>query len=261
MTKPNPPAKKSQPDTAFNPIPLRVRHDGWTPERQTEFIDALAETGCVTDAARRVGLSRNSAYRLRADPEAANFRLAWDNALEFAVLQLQDAVMSRAIHGVAVPHYYQGQIVGEHRRYNDRLAQFLLRTRRPAFYGRPAEEVKVAAPSDLYAIALEHALLRLQGGVTIRSSGPDPTWLQGVPLYTLEAPPPDPFAPDPEAGKAAREELQRALDLCRDRLLAAAAEDAARQRERDEMGGDVVSPLSPSGDFHGFGSDPADTNP
>ncbi len=36
-------------------------------------------------------------------------------------------IFSRAIHGVLVPHYFKGELVGEHRKYNDRLAMFLLR--------------------------------------------------------------------------------------------------------------------------------------
>lgn len=35
-------------------------------------------------------------------------------------------MFSRAIHGVPVPHYYKGELVGEHRRYNDRLAMFVM---------------------------------------------------------------------------------------------------------------------------------------
>ena len=88
--------------------------------------------------------------------------MAWDEALEFAVQHLQDAVLSRAIKGVPIPHYYQGKKVGEHRRYDERLAQFLLRTRKPALYGRRAEAVDIAAPPELYAIALARAILGLE---------------------------------------------------------------------------------------------------
>ena len=155
------PAGKATPDLPFHPIPLREWHDGWNADRQIAFIDALAASGCVTDAARTVGMSVRSAYRLRAHPEAGSFRRAWDEALEFAIQQLQDAVLSRAIKGVPIPHYYQGKKVGEHRRYDERLAQFLLRTRKPGLYGRTAEQLPVAAPSELYAIALARAILGL----------------------------------------------------------------------------------------------------
>ncbi|HEX7712055.1 MAG TPA: hypothetical protein VF418_14075 [Sphingomonadaceae bacterium] len=66
---------------AFHPVPLRKRQDGWTPLKQAEFVGMLAETGSVCAAARFVGLSRESAYRLRAKPGAEEFAAAWDAAL------------------------------------------------------------------------------------------------------------------------------------------------------------------------------------
>lgn len=110
----------------FDPVPVRARHDGWTPERQRRFIEALAATACVEDSARAVGMSATSAYNLNARPDAVAFRAAWDAALDFAAGHLKAAVFSRAIHGVPVPHYYKGELVGEHRRYNDRLAMFVM---------------------------------------------------------------------------------------------------------------------------------------
>ncbi len=125
----------------FAPVPVRERHDGWTPARQADFIAALAESGCVADACARVGQSRESAYRLRARHDATDFRSAWALAIDFAVDRLEHAVLARAIDGVAVPHYFQGELVGEHRRYDERLALFLLRYRRPAVYGRHLDAV------------------------------------------------------------------------------------------------------------------------
>jgi hypothetical protein len=62
----------------FVPVPLRARADGWTPERQARFIGLLAETGSVAEAARRVGMGRQSAWRLRRRRGAASFARAWD---------------------------------------------------------------------------------------------------------------------------------------------------------------------------------------
>lgn len=111
----------------FDSVPVKLRHDGWTPKRQRSFIEALAATACVEDSARSVGMSPKSAYRLRARPDAVAFRNAWDAALDFAVGALEAAIFSRAVHGVPVPHYYKGELVGEHRRYNDQLAMFVMR--------------------------------------------------------------------------------------------------------------------------------------
>lgn len=66
---------------SFVPVPVRARGDGWTVERQGRFIGFLAETGSVAEAARRVGLSRTAAYKLRARREAESFAHAWDRVL------------------------------------------------------------------------------------------------------------------------------------------------------------------------------------
>ncbi len=121
---------------AFDPVPVRYRHDGWTPDTQLEFIQALADTGCVDEAARAVGMSRNSAYALRRRPDAQAFRLAWAAAKNVMVERLDDAAMSRAINGVPVPVFHNGEQVGERRHYDERLTMFLLRYRDPVRYGR-----------------------------------------------------------------------------------------------------------------------------
>lgn len=66
---------------AFHPVPVGARHDGWTVERQAEFIGMLAQTGSVLAAARAVSMSREGAYKLRRRPGAAGFAAAWDVAL------------------------------------------------------------------------------------------------------------------------------------------------------------------------------------
>ena len=68
-------------ELAFTPVPVRGRHDGWTVDRQKGFILRLALGGHVTLAARAVGLSRKSAYRLRERPDARSFAAAWDKAV------------------------------------------------------------------------------------------------------------------------------------------------------------------------------------
>ncbi len=63
----------------FHPVPLRARRDGWTVARQCEFLARLYLTGSVTAAARSVGKSRASAYRLRVSEGAQGFVRAWDS--------------------------------------------------------------------------------------------------------------------------------------------------------------------------------------
>jgi len=61
--------------------PQRFRRDGWTPQRQLRFLDALARTRSVTRAAAASGMSRESAYRLRKRDSAGLFAAAWDRLL------------------------------------------------------------------------------------------------------------------------------------------------------------------------------------
>ncbi len=65
----------------FHPIPIRARRDGWTADRQCAFIGHLFETRCVAAAARRVGMARETAYRLRSRAGAEGFAHAWDLAM------------------------------------------------------------------------------------------------------------------------------------------------------------------------------------
>lgn len=117
---------------AFTPVPRQCqRHDGWTPERQHAFIEALADTGSVKAAARAVNMSPEGAYLLRRQPGADSFRAAWTAALDLGVQQIEDIAMERALHGIDVPVYSYGKLVGTRRVYNDRLMMFMLRNRAP----------------------------------------------------------------------------------------------------------------------------------
>lgn len=98
---------------SFTPIPFaRARHDGWPPERQRRFIDALGKLGCVNAAARAVGASRPGVYRLRARPGAESFAAAWDAALSDARAERFATLFERATVGVLVPRRYRGEFVG-----------------------------------------------------------------------------------------------------------------------------------------------------
>ena len=116
----------------FTPVPrLGNRHDGWTPERQRAFIEALADTGSVAAACKAVDMSTVGAYHLRRQPGAEDFRAAWEAALQLGVSRIEDVVMDRALNGVEEPLYSYGKLIGTRTRYNDRLLMFILRNRAP----------------------------------------------------------------------------------------------------------------------------------
>lgn len=135
---------------AFTPVPRQCnRHDGWTPERQRDFIEALADTGSVDAACKAVNMSTVGAYHLRRQSGGEEFRAAWERALQLGVQRVEDVVMDRALNGVEEPLYSYGKLIGTRRKYNDRLLMFILRNRAP---DRFADGKRVSGMGGLNAI-------------------------------------------------------------------------------------------------------------
>lgn len=144
----------------FPPVQLqRRRPDGWTAERQRNFIAALAETGCVSEACAEVGIKPRSAYRLRQHPGAEAFRKAWDHAQSLAAARLTALAWERAIHGTAECLYKNGELIAERRRPNDRLLMWLLAHHHPTAYGWAARPPATAPDKSFFVV--EHARTEL----------------------------------------------------------------------------------------------------
>ncbi len=204
---PNADSPDPDPGTLAEPVPTRARHDGWTPEKQHRFIEALAESGCVTEACQAVGMTTKSAYRLRTRPDASVFRQAWDIALDAAIRRWTDAVYSRAIHGVPRPIFYQGEQIGERRHYDERLAMFLLRYRDPTRYGAWLDDYEARRHPDGAGIILAHALNYLMDaahGFVDEHADPD--------RPVAEGPPPSASAPARNRRKGFTEEMHQLMD-------------------------------------------------
>ncbi len=151
-------------DYKWVPVLRRPRADGWTPQRQVDFIALLADIGCVEQAAREVGMSVMSCYRLRRAPGAENFAAAWDAALAQAARKLVDLAFERAINGSEEPVFdKQGNRVGRRMRHNDRLLMFLLRAYLPDRFRHAHHSVRFPdeAPPAV-AEAVGEALRRLE---------------------------------------------------------------------------------------------------
>lgn len=106
---------------AFLPVPLRARADGWTPKRQAAFLAQLAITRSVREAARRVGMARETAYRLRTTPSAASFAEAWDRILGRSENEARRKVTPqeralRGLNGLIKPVIYAGRHVANMRK-------------------------------------------------------------------------------------------------------------------------------------------------
>ena len=115
------------PEGGKMPHPRRTpHHNEWTRAKMVAFLRELAASQSVAHAAKSVGMSRQSAYRMRNRLAGTPFALAWEVALEAGLQQLAHAVLDRAVNGEEVPRYYHGELVGTHRKFDNRLAVWLL---------------------------------------------------------------------------------------------------------------------------------------
>jgi hypothetical protein len=87
----------------------------------------LADTGSVSAAAQGVGMSVQTAYRLRRHPDAVEFREAWDRAVEQASALIEKVALSRVLNGERESRY-QGGVETESRvrPCSDRLLIYML---------------------------------------------------------------------------------------------------------------------------------------
>lgn len=138
---------------AFAPVPVAARRDGWTVARQIGFIHRLAICGCVGTSARGVGMSRESAWRLRKRPGAESFAAAWDKAARWGEDHIADLGVERCLKGEVRPYYYRGRKVGEQVRFNDSLLIAVLNR-----FDRPRDP---AARDGDPVLALDRALANL----------------------------------------------------------------------------------------------------
>ncbi|MEA3012782.1 MAG: hypothetical protein QOD42_1327 [Sphingomonadales bacterium] len=114
-------------ELVFTPVPVRARHDGWTPARQISFIHRLALCGSVSTSARAVGMTRKSAYNLRERAGAESFAAAWDRAQAMGQSAQLDRAIERSIAGEVRPVFYRGRKCGERVLYNDGLTIAVLK--------------------------------------------------------------------------------------------------------------------------------------
>ncbi|MGX7951689.1 hypothetical protein ACWPM1_03900 [Tsuneonella sp. HG249] len=97
---PVPPLPGDDPLLAFAPfLHPQPRRNSITPELQRRFVAALAATGIVNQAARVIGKSLEALYKLRARAGAEEFAAAWDEALKWGMLRLEDCALERALAG------------------------------------------------------------------------------------------------------------------------------------------------------------------
>lgn len=120
-------AHGDMPVIPFDPVPrLRQRRKGWDEARQRAFIAALSRCASVAAAAREVGMTARSAYRLADAPGADSFVMAWDAAIELGMAAMRFHGLDRCLNGDFVPVYRRGKLVQVEHRHNNRLAIAIL---------------------------------------------------------------------------------------------------------------------------------------
>ena len=101
------------------------------------FLAELAKRGNVSAAAELTGLARGTFYVWR--DEDADFKVAWDEALETAIDAMELEARRRAVEGVEKPIVGrvgkdQDGIITYVREYSDSLMTLLLKAHRPDKY-------------------------------------------------------------------------------------------------------------------------------
>jgi hypothetical protein len=166
------------------PPPVHVaRGDRWTKPKMAEFLRQLAATHSVSAAARAVGLHRRSAYKLRARLKGQPFDVAWEAAFRHSYDNLAHAALELALEGDEVPHYYQGELKGTHRKRNPQLMMQLLKMRNRA--GAPMLG-RYGAAAEYWGDRWDELLQRIETGAVDWSDehaalGPDKLAALGVP--------------------------------------------------------------------------------
>jgi hypothetical protein len=128
---PPPPAQPENPEAAAEPPPPPYvePENRWTKWKMAEFLRHLAATHSVTQAAAAVKMSRNSAYKLRSRLKGQPFDIAWEAATRHGYDNLSHAAIELALEGEEVPHYYQGELVGTHKKRHPQMIVQLLKMR------------------------------------------------------------------------------------------------------------------------------------
>lgn len=103
-----------------------------TVEKKEKFLDYLRTSPNVSQAAKSIGVSRQTIYNQRKEDK--EFATAWDDAIGEALDNLESALFNRAINGVTNDVFYEGVPCGTKTEYSDAATMFLLKNRRPEVF-------------------------------------------------------------------------------------------------------------------------------
>ncbi len=206
----------------FDPVPVRYRVDGWTPERQRAYVEHLAETLCPETAASLVGMSAQSVRRLRRRPGAEGLNAACDAALRKGLSERgRAALIDEAVNGRLVRRFYHGELISEERIRSPRLLLALIEKAESLFAGPgAAESESIAADWDPSMERLESG--GLDGGYRLWRDREGAWWTNFPPPPRFQGPG-DPL--DPHYRRRLTEAEEKSV--------------AARAKARMEAGGEA----------------------
>lgn len=125
----------------------RPRHDGFTPARRKLFFKVLRKTGCIADAARACGISRNTVRRWRSRWKEFDDQV--EAALAIASVALDTIAWKRATEGAEEKVYRDGRLVFTRVKPSDSMLRLLMQGANPKKYGRTGRMPKKAVMKKL----------------------------------------------------------------------------------------------------------------
>lgn len=163
----------SKHDTSLPPATSQTaqRHDGWTLAKQAAFLRQLSATHSVTEAAKSVLMSRQSAYRLRSKLKGQAFDLAWEVAFHHSYDVLAHTALDRALNGTEMPVFFQGEQIGSYRKYDERLTVAMMRMMTHG--GNPAMG-RLGPSAEKHARDFEALLGKLESGEAVETGAATP---------------------------------------------------------------------------------------
>ncbi len=129
------------------PRPPRPRHDGFTAAKQKIFFKFLKKTGCLADACRAAGISRNTVRRYRDKWPAFDARV--EATLAIASVGLEAIAFKRATEGAEEKVYRDGKLVMTRVKPSDSMLRLLMQGAEPGKYGRTGQLPKKAVMKEL----------------------------------------------------------------------------------------------------------------
>lgn len=109
------------------------RHDAFAGKRRRAFLDALAKTGCVRDAARAAGVTPATVYNHQARDAA--FAHHCRIAIDMAGTDIELHAWERGVVGIEEEVLAYGKVVGTRIKRSDMILKLLLQGCKPNKYG------------------------------------------------------------------------------------------------------------------------------